>query len=258
MSGQNIAKLIEAMKKMTRVIRPLGPPKIWEVIEKKSKDGRPLKFTIQEIPKDRKEDVVEHMCKYFLEGEPTCACFNALNTPIYVEECRALWHYVLEQNIAVVAFVDNPNGGKPIIAGVNMLYVEFKEYEKNIEDIQFISKFSITYKVMKKLNKEVQLYDRYGVDKYLAAVGLSVAPPFRGYGLGTDILKIRNKVGREYDIGMTSTIFTSPFSVKSAEHAGFEMLLKKDFIDVVDENGKEYFPGVQQFSKSVAVMAKRL
>lgn len=34
-------------------------------------------------------------------------------------------------------------------------------------------------------------YEHYGVEKYLYAIGLSVDPAFRGYGLGKDILKIR-------------------------------------------------------------------
>lgn len=53
---------------------------------------------------------------------------DAINTPIFVEECRALWNGILDQRIAIAAFVDNPNkGGKPVIAGMNMLCVEFKE-----------------------------------------------------------------------------------------------------------------------------------
>lgn len=35
------------------------------------------------------------------------------------------------------------------------------------------------------------VYEHYKVDKYLYAIGLSVDPDYRGYGLGKDILKIR-------------------------------------------------------------------
>lgn len=76
MSGQNIVKMMEAMKKMTRVVKPPGPPKVWEVVEKKGKDGRPIKFTIQEIPQDRNTEAVDHMCKHFLKDEPTRALFS--------------------------------------------------------------------------------------------------------------------------------------------------------------------------------------
>ncbi|XP_032685192.1 uncharacterized protein LOC116850699 [Odontomachus brunneus] len=247
----------QSILKLTQIVKPPGPPKIWDVIEKtgKERDGRPIKFTIQEISADRIEDALEHMCTYFLADEPTCACFDAINTPIFVEECRALWREIMEQRIAIVAFVDNPNGGKPIIAGMNMLCVEFKENAD--KEMHFSSKFGITYKVVMDLNKQVRLYERYGVDKYLFAVGLSVAPDFRRYGLGTDLLKTRDKIGREYNIQMTSTVFSSPYAMKAAERAGFELLLSKDYTDLVDENGKEYFPGIQ-ISKSIVIMAKRI
>lgn len=52
-------------------IKPAGPPKVWKIIETKRKDtGAPIKFSIQEIPEDRYEDVIDHMCKYFIADEP--------------------------------------------------------------------------------------------------------------------------------------------------------------------------------------------
>lgn len=57
---------------------------------------------------------------------------------------------------------------------------------------------------------------------------------------------------------MTATIFTSPFSARAAKNAGFEVLFDKKYTDLVDENGKEYFPGIQKFSQNILFMAKRL
>ncbi|XP_014479685.1 PREDICTED: uncharacterized protein LOC106746984 [Dinoponera quadriceps] len=255
MSGTNISKLTEMTRKITKFIRPPGPPKIWEVVEKIGRDGRPIKFTIQEIPEDRSEDAIDHMCQYFMVDEPTCACFNAVNSPIFVKECREFWRNILDQGIAVAAFVDNPNGNKSIIAGLNMLCVEYKD-EKI--DIQLQSNFRFIFNAMKKLNKSLRLFERYNVDKYMFAVGLSVATAYRGYGLGADILKVRDKIGQEYDIEMTSTAFTSPFAAKAAERVGFEILLKTKFADFVDENGKECFPGIQKYSDTLVIMAKRI
>jgi len=61
---------------MLRVKSLCQPPKIWQVIEKKNKDGKLMKFTIQEIPEDRYEDAIQHMCTYFLVDEPTCQCLS--------------------------------------------------------------------------------------------------------------------------------------------------------------------------------------
>lgn len=54
-------------------IKPPGPPKVWKVVEIKKKDAvAPIRFTIQEIPEDRYEEVAEYMCKYFIPDEPMC------------------------------------------------------------------------------------------------------------------------------------------------------------------------------------------
>lgn len=56
-------------------IKPPGPPKVWKIVEIKKKDADvPIRFTIQEVPEDRYDDVIEHMCKYFLADEPMCKC----------------------------------------------------------------------------------------------------------------------------------------------------------------------------------------
>lgn len=55
-------------------LKPPGQAKVWNVVEcvKKGRQGPPVKFSIQEIPEDRYEDVLDHMCKYFIAEEPIC------------------------------------------------------------------------------------------------------------------------------------------------------------------------------------------
>jgi len=62
------------MENIRRVKPSNQPPKVWELLEKMTRDGKPLKFSIQEIPKDRYEDAIQHMCDNFLVDEPTCKC----------------------------------------------------------------------------------------------------------------------------------------------------------------------------------------
>lgn len=71
--------LKKTMEKLPSVKPPDQPPKIWKSIEKATNDGKSMKFTIQEIPKDRYEDAVQHMCAYFLADEPTCECLSKFN-----------------------------------------------------------------------------------------------------------------------------------------------------------------------------------
>ncbi|XP_020291892.1 uncharacterized protein LOC109858748 [Pseudomyrmex gracilis] len=239
------------MSNMERIKLFGQPPKVWEVLEKIGKDGKRKKFTIQEIPEDRYEEAVQHMCTYYLADEPLCACFNLKNTPLCVQIMSAVWRQSLSLGISVAAFTDNPDGGKPILAGMNVLIIQHKQKKDatpkkcSMDNCQF--RFSDLTDIV---------CDRYGIDKYLYAYGLIVTPEFRGYGLGTDILKIRNHVGREYNIPATSTVFTSIISQNSAANAGFEVFLEKKFSDIVDENGKKRFPGVNP--DIFKVMGKRL
>lgn len=62
---------------VTFPIKPPGPPKVWKIVEIKKKDADvPIRFTIQEVPEDRYDEVVEHMCKYFIADEPMCKCIS--------------------------------------------------------------------------------------------------------------------------------------------------------------------------------------
>ncbi|XP_071581380.1 uncharacterized protein [Temnothorax nylanderi] len=236
-------------------VKPSGqPPKVWKVIEKTDKDGKPMKFTIQEIPEDRYEDAVQHMCTYFLADEPMCKCLNAKNDPSIVQDERMIVRKLLAEGISIAAFIDNPNGGKPIIAGMNVLGID----NKNEKDYNYEFKsenFKNTSGIVANATKVA--YERYhGIDKFLYAVGLSVDPAYRGYGLGKDILKIRDLIGPMYGVPVTSQVFSSIFSQRPAAEAGFEEFSKTNFSNLVDKNGKEYFPGIS--SKEFKVMGKRL
>jgi len=255
LSGDIGADLRKAIEKMPRIRPSDQPPKVWQLIEKVDKDGKPMKFTIQEIPENRYEDAVQHMCKYFLADEPTCQCHNAKDDPVFVQDISSIWRLIIVEGISIAAFIDNPKGGKPIIAGMNALGVDDKNQKDSISDFQFKSeRCKTTFDIIGKATKVV--YERYGVDKYLYAIGLSVDPNYRGYGLGKEILKLRDRVGPMYGIPATATAFTSIISQKSAAGAGFEEFSSTNFTDIVDKNGKEIYPGIN--SKTFKIMGKRL
>jgi ribosomal protein S18 acetylase RimI-like enzyme len=250
--GADLQKEIDNMPR----IRPSGqPPKVWQLIKKTDKNGKLMKFTVQEIPEDRYEDAVQHMCTYFLADEPTCNCLNSINDPLFVQDISTIWRLLFAEGISIAAFTDNPNGGKPIIAGMNALGIDTKDQKDSISGYQFKSEnCKNTFNIISNATKII--YERYGVDKYLYAIGLSVHPDYRGYGLGKDLLKIRNLLGPMYGVSATATAFTSIISQKSAAGAGFEEFLTQNFADLVKEDGTEYYPGIK--SKAFKIMGKKL
>ncbi|XP_076235355.1 arylalkylamine N-acetyltransferase-like 2 [Calliopsis andreniformis] len=238
-------------------IKRPGQTKVWRVVEvvKKGSQEPPIKVSIEEIPEDRYDEVADHMCSYFIPDEPICNCMNGKDDPDYIESFRKLWEIVLQQGLSVGAFVEDPNGGKPILVGCNVLALSYEG--ENLEWIKFKSeKSKRVMEVIIDLCKQSKVYEKYNVDRYLSAIGLSVHPSYRGAALGAHILDARNDIGREYNIPVTSTAFTSPISQKLAVRCGFEVLFEKDYCDIVDEKGNEIFPGIR--SKTFKVMGKRL
>lgn len=65
---------------------------------------------------------------------------DGINDPEYVETFKNFWNKFLKQGLSVVAFTENVNGGKPIIAGCNMLGLSFKgeEFDYNAIKVSFI------------------------------------------------------------------------------------------------------------------------
>ncbi|XP_033335407.1 arylalkylamine N-acetyltransferase-like 2 [Megalopta genalis] len=238
--------------------KPPGQTTIWKVVEAKAKgsEGPPIKFTIQELPEDRYEEAVEHMCKYFIADEPMCNCWNGIEDPVYVQFFRNLWTETLKEGLTVAAFVDDPNGGKPILAGMNVLMLSCKDEDVDMTIAGESKKAGQLMVVLMDLMKKANIYEKYGVDRYMGAIGLSVHPSYRGAALGKHILDVRNDIGREYNMTVSATAFTSPISQKLAARCGFEDVYSKDYDDMHNEEGNKLFPGIK--AKELKVMAKRL
>lgn len=73
------------------------------------------------------------------------------------------------------------------------------------------------------LYENFNIYDHYGVDEYLASHGLSVDKKYRGRRIGDELLKARKLVCQEFGIKVTHSMFSSDYSSKNAERAGFEL-----------------------------------
>ncbi|XP_076163428.1 arylalkylamine N-acetyltransferase-like 2 [Ptiloglossa arizonensis] len=237
-------------------LKPPGQAKVWNVVEcvKKGRQGPPVKFSIQEIPEDRYEDVLDHMCKYFIAEEPICKFLNAKDDPNYVSNFRQIWKEMLNQGLSVAAFTANPRGGKPLLAGANVLELNRKGHKYDFSHLETEKEKRVT-RILIETQREAKVHEKYGVDKYLSAMGLSVNPLFQGASLGTHLLKARENICREYNISVTATLFTSAISQMLAARCGFEELMVKDYDSFVDEEGNKIFPGIE--TKVMKVMAKK-
>ena len=106
------------------------------------------------------------------------------------------------------------------------------------------------------IGKAVDVFELYGVDEYMSAVGLVVDPIYRGQGLGLEILKARTELGKAVGLSVTMTVFTAVSSQILAERAGMEVLKEILYEDLKEDDGRPAYPNIK--CKSLKVMAKRL
>ncbi|XP_015607945.1 uncharacterized protein LOC107273866 isoform X2 [Cephus cinctus] len=243
--------------------RPPGPPKVWKRIESatesriKTKDEKPLKFTVEEVPVERVEDAVDLMANYFIPDEVICNSLKIKDDPLAVQDCRDLWRLALRQGISVAVFLEDSSVELREIAAVNVIFVMTPEDEKKLKNYKLKSKrtkpvLEYVFSVTDKIN----VMKHYGVDKFMAGFGMTVNPRFRGHSLGGYLLGSRNEIGREYNLRATETSFTGPASQTLALRSGFEILWQKKYSELYDENGKPLFPDVK--IEYCTMMGKRL
>jgi hypothetical protein len=120
---------MSAIKKQWSRPKSVPFPKIWRKCSglKMMENGKVPNFTIQDIPEDRHEDIIDFMTTHFLRDEQTMISVRLLEDPVSLLEQQILWREVLKQNMGLVAFVDNiKEEHRARIAGCNITCVKTK------------------------------------------------------------------------------------------------------------------------------------
>ncbi|KAG6454650.1 hypothetical protein O3G_MSEX008820 [Manduca sexta] len=225
-------------------------PTVWKRFTVR-KGGVTSLLRIQDLTEDMHEPALKLMAKYFTRDEPPCKYIGIQNHPVALSELEKLWRNTIKDNLSLVCIKDTDDES-PVIVGVNVLTVVCKEDK----DVPFQTEDKVWAKLfgaVDLVSRSVNIFERYGVDKYLTAYGLVVEPQWRGCGIGKEILEARIPLCKSLGVKVTATVFTAGASQAVAKKAGFidlfeityEELAKKGFI----------FPGVEKDTKSSKLMA---
>ncbi|XP_017465244.1 PREDICTED: uncharacterized protein LOC108358427 [Rhagoletis zephyria] len=236
--------------------RPAGPPHVWSVIELIDSAGEKRKFSLQEIPEERYEEALCHMCSIFVKDETICRAMGVINDPQSVEQGRILYGQALSQGISVAAFEITKEDAEPTLAGMNVLVYVDEETDKVMKSLEGKSKFMDLLRYVMTVSALADPRKIYKVDKYLSALGLSVKPEYRRLGLGQKLLELRDGIGKKYGIEYTSTQFTSPTSQSLAKKVGFKTDLECPYEEALREDGTPLLPTLK--GKSCKIMSKRI
>nr|CAD7569782.1 unnamed protein product [Timema californicum] len=253
-------------------------PSVWRRYEgtKKMPTGNIPKFSIEDLTEDYVEEVIEHMSSIFLRDETVCSTSKLCEDPVSLAEIQELWRKYAKQRVALVAFVDEEGGGRRRIAGANMTGIAYKSEVSNhellanalvvlsltAEDGDIEVRISFKGEALRKAillleysDNLVDVFEKYNVNEYMTALGLSVSREFRGQGLGLELLKTRSDIGRAVGLKLTVTLFTGVASQVQAERAGFELLAEVNYEDY-KVDGEVVYPNTK--TKSFKLMAMRI
>ncbi|XP_055617781.1 uncharacterized protein LOC129763058 [Toxorhynchites rutilus septentrionalis] len=211
-------------------------PRVWHTFQARDLEGdRMVTYRIEDLPENRVEDAITHMRNIFLRDEPMCGSVGLYKDPIGLEEFGQMWRNIAAQKCAIVCFRE----GSDDIAGLNMLTVVSKDANK---DYKFKSEpLRLVYEAYVGLVKQANIFERYGVDHYLSAWGLSVHPNYRGRGIATELLRARIPICKAMGLTLSVTLFSNPGSQIPAAKVGFFDEIVVTYKQL-EEQGY-YFPG---------------
>jgi len=218
----------------------LAFPQIYITFKGKDKSSdKIVEYRIQDLPKKYFDHAVNFMAKYFLPDETLGSAINITSKPGAVQAFRDLWHDSLRQNITIGCFKSDNDE----LVGLNVLVVKSKADSVGFGQTQDPHAAYI-FNAVSYCVKQVDIFAKFNVDKYLWAYGLCVNPEYRRAGIGTELLKARFPLMRALGLTVTATIFTAIGSQKAADRAGF-----KDIFTLSYEDLQKVFPRFD-FSKS--------
>ena len=222
-------------------------PQIWHSFKSINSVTNELEeFTVQDLPRERHSEAVDHMLEHFLSDEPICKSKSVKNDAAALKEICSLWKKVLKQNVVISCFKKNCSE----IVGLNMLcvitkddYKDFKLEVRNDNTWKAVHEFALV---------NFNLFERYKfASSILIAYGLSVSKDYRRRGIATEILRARIPLCRALQIPVTSTVFTAIGSQKPAEKIGFKVDFEIEYKDLADFHDEFIFENLETSSLKI-------
>ncbi|XP_037039526.1 uncharacterized protein LOC119076713 [Bradysia coprophila] len=199
-------------------------PKIWsEFTEKESKNSeRLVKYRIQDLPDDRFDDAIQHLMEYFLLDAPRSKFFGAASNKAYVEDYLRPCRWRFPQKTSLVCFRE----GSDDIVGLNVngVAVENDPFGEKVVNATQTDEYRQHMAISSILYKHVESpFEKYGIDKYLSCMCLSVTTEYRGLNIGQRLLEAQRPLCKALDIHVIQAIFSSDSSNHIADRVGFKV-----------------------------------
>ncbi|CAG7829192.1 unnamed protein product [Allacma fusca] len=186
-------------------------------------------FAFKMIDQSMAPAVMQHLRKNFYLDEPLLKLIGL--SELAASELDAVATRILEDNLSFAAI--EKNTGK--IAGVRVTGRPKKGHKASVNiqsrEFQMVSKF------LGSVEKQVDLFDTFGVEEYADLHFASIDKDFRGQGLASEMYNRAISLLKGLNFKLAKSSFTSPFTRKISTKLGFEQIAIKYFREIEDENG---------------------
>uniref|UniRef100_A0A6P4FM02 aralkylamine N-acetyltransferase n=1 Tax=Drosophila rhopaloa TaxID=1041015 RepID=A0A6P4FM02_DRORH len=203
-----------------------------------SKDG----ITIRIMLKEDFANVKAFMKKEYFASEPLCQSSGETDCHLQIEkENDVLIPSMIAQGTCLVA-LDEKNGGR--LVGLVLAEARFpKDLETNRikADAMENNVCGRIYVMLSKIEREANLFERFGISKVLYSDTTSVDTSMRGKGLGSRLAATLMDVGRSKGFPAMVAYCTSYYSARQKAALGMQCIHSIVYADYKDDQGRPIF-----------------
>ncbi|XP_013195677.2 uncharacterized protein LOC106138920 [Amyelois transitella] len=212
---------------------PLG--QVWSRFRGRERDGKPAKmYQIRDLDPKYEEQCLDLMVETFLRDEPLSKVLDIKSDPISIKSIRSNWEEYLSQNISLACFTEE-DGQPGQLVGFNILVMKCEaDGEESFEHIEG-EPWRKLVKTLDTAEKLVNVFDHYGVDRYLSSSGLTVLPEHRGQNIGARMFAAREPLCRALKVDAVCTVFTAITSQVLAAKCGYELLAELHYSAMLEQ-----------------------
>ncbi|CAH2056019.1 unnamed protein product, partial [Iphiclides podalirius] len=210
---------------------PVG--QVWSRFRGRERNGVPgTMYQIRDMELSDRKRCLDMMEGTFLRDEPLSQILDIQSDLVSVSTIRSNWERYAEQGICLACYTEEDGVPRELV-GCNILVVKSADDEEG--DIDNVSGETWRKLLRTLVTAEgfVDVFEHYGVDRYLTSSGLAVVPPHRGQNIGAQIINAREAICKAFGFDATATVFTARSSQVLAAKCGYQQLAVLPYEDML-------------------------
>lgn len=189
-------------------------PRVWHRFEAKDLESEKIvNYCVQDLTPEYYESVIELYKANYIPYEIVFKSLNISEDEVSMDELLNTWRTAFKQNVSLVCINEDSHE----LVGANILIIK----ESNEPHLEFKGEcWKVIYNVNTFVANSANIFEKYEINYYLSALGLTVDRRYRNRGIATEILQTRIPLCKALGIKITANNFTK-YGGKVASKVGF-------------------------------------